>query len=113
MSTALYAATCACTPQRAAVIAAYQAQLAAEAAAAGDGSDPQPTAGNKGSKQAGAGGGGGGSKVATPRHMSRLSMGEVQQLPPDVKLPEYGGFAAYFVDAGGYFEVVTGHKRNA
>lgn len=41
-------------------------------------------------------------------------MGEVQQqLPPDVKLPEHGGFAAYFVDAGGYFEVVTGHKRNA
>jgi len=22
------------------------------------------------------------------------------QLPPDVKLPEHGGFVAYFVDAG-------------
>ena len=87
------------------MIAAYQAQLAAESA--GDEAQQPPA---KGSSRQGGGAdraaGAAGSRLATPRQGGRSSAcvsgdAAALQLPANVKLPEHGGFVAYFVDAGG------------
>jgi hypothetical protein len=77
-------------------VAAYQAQQAAAAAAADAASDQALASGREGGRQAGDKQGG--SRTVTPR-IRQPAAGE-QALPPDVKLPEHGGFVAYFVDAG-------------
>jgi hypothetical protein len=85
------------------VIGAYQAQLAAEAAAAAaavtdDTAQPASVGAKSSSKLPGNKAAVAGSRLGTPRHGKAGSSEAV--LPPDVKLPEHGGFVAYFVDAG-------------
>lgn len=99
--------------QRAATVAAYQAQLAAEAAAAatttaaGSGSEEPQAAAKANSKppaadKAGGAATGGSSRMGTPRTHGKPSAAGTDgcQLPPDVTLPEHGGFVAYFVEGG-------------
>jgi hypothetical protein len=79
-------------------MSAYQAQQAAAAAAEAAAGEQAQASGREGGRQAGDKQGG--SRTVTPRSRQAAAGGE-QVLPPDVKLPEHGGFVAYFVDAGG------------
>jgi hypothetical protein len=123
-STASWPACCvaAATLQRAAAIAAYQAQLAAEAAAeaaaaaaaaataAADASSEDTQAAAKVSSKPPAADKAGGSRMGTPRTHGKASAAGTDgcQLPPDVMLPEHGGFVAYFVEGGEQSMIMVG-----